>query len=49
MRVERDDARKLSQEAQEKLRKQAIRLRKKGKTYTEIAETVGGHHNTVWK
>ena len=50
--MEKEDARKLSPETQEQMRKQAIRLRKKGKTYVEIAEIVGVHRNTVsnwWK
>ena len=47
--MEREDARKLSQETQEQLRKQAIRLRKKGETYERIGEIVGVHEDTVWK
>ena len=47
--MQTEDARKLSQEVQEQLRKQAIRLRKRGKTYNEIAEIVGVHKNTIWK
>ena len=46
------DARTLSPETQEHLRKQAIRLKKNGKTYVAIAEIVGVHRNTVsnwWK
>jgi len=45
--MEKEDARKLSPETQEQLRKQAIRLKKKGKKYVEIAEIVGVHRNTV--
>jgi len=47
--MKRDDARKLSSEIQEQLRKQAIRLRKKGLTYKAIGEIVGVNGNTVWK
>lgn len=47
--METEDARTLTKEAQEQLRKQAIRLRKQGKTYKEIAELVGVNGNTVWK
>ena len=50
--MEKEDARKLSPKTQEQLRKQAIRLKKKGKKYIEIAEIVGVHRNTVsnwWK
>jgi len=43
------DARTLTKETQEQLRKQAIRLRKQGKSYKEIAEVVGVNDNTVWK
>lgn len=50
--MEKEDARKLSPETQEQLRKQAIRLKKNGKKFVEIAEIVGVHRNTVsnwWK
>lgn len=47
--METEDARKLTKEAQEQLRKQAIRLRKQGRTYKEISELVGVNGNTVWK
>ncbi len=47
--MEKEDARKLTKQSQEQLRKQAIRLRKKGKTFKEIAEIVGVNDNTVWK
>ncbi len=47
--MEKEDARKLTKETQELLRKQAIRLRKKGKTYKEIAGIIGVNNNTVWK
>ena len=42
-----DDARKLSPSAQEEKRKQAVRLRKKGLGYKEIAELVGVHVLTI--
>jgi len=45
--MEKTDTRKLSPETQEQLRLQAIRLRKSGKKYKEIAEIVGAHHTTV--
>ena len=45
----KEDARKFTTETQEQLRKQAIRLRKKGKTHKEIAEIVGVHRDTVWR
>ncbi len=47
--MEKEDARKFTTETQEQLRKQAIRLRKHGKTYKGIAEIVGVHKDTVWK
>ncbi len=46
------DARTLSPETQEHVRRQAIRLKKTGHTYVAIAEIVGVHRNTVsnwWK
>ena len=45
--MERDDARTLSPQTQEQLRKQAIRLRKKGISFVSIAELLGVHRNTV--
>ncbi|MFQ5598515.1 MAG: transposase, partial [Nitrospiria bacterium] len=45
--MEKDDARTLSPEAQEQLRKQAIRFKKQGKKFKEIAEIVGVHRGTV--
>ncbi len=45
--MEKTDARKLPAEVQYHLRRQAVRLRKSGKKYREIAETVGVHHTTV--
>jgi len=50
--MEKDDARTLAPETQEQLRRQAIRLKKKGQRHVEIAEIVGVHRNTVsrwWK
>lgn len=47
--MEKEDARKLTQAAQEQLRRQAIRLRKRGDTYKSIGEIVGVNQNTVWK
>jgi len=50
--MKNQDARTLLPETQEHLRRQAIRLKKKGKKYGEIAEIVGVHRNTVsnwWK
>lgn len=47
--MKKDDARTLTTEAQEQLRKQAIRLRKRGETYKEIGEILGVHKHTVWK
>lgn len=47
--MEKTDARTLTKETQEQLRKQAIRLRKQGKTYPEIGMIVGVNGNTVWK
>jgi transposase len=50
--MKKDDARTFSPETQEHLRRQAIRLRKKGHQYVAIAEIVGVHRNTVanwWK
>ncbi len=41
------DARKLSPEQQELLRQQAIRLRKKGKTFREIGQLLDVHPDTV--
>ena len=50
--MEKIDARSLSREAQQQLRNQAIRLKKSGRTYDEIAEIVGVHRSTIcewWK
>jgi transposase len=43
------DARKLSTEAQQQLRYQVIRLKKGGRTYSEIAEITGIHFTTACK
>ena len=45
--MEKIDARKLAPEVQQQLRNQAIRLRKSGRKYKEIAEIVGVHFTTV--
>lgn len=50
--MEKTDARTLLPQTQEQLRKQAIRLKKQGKKFVEIAEIVDVHRNTVsdwWK
>ncbi|MGB5567647.1 MAG: IS630 family transposase [Acidimicrobiia bacterium] len=45
--MEKIDARKLSTEAQQALRHQAIRLKKTGRTYKEIGEIIGVQPTTV--
>lgn len=45
--MEKQDTRTMSPESQEQLRRQAIRLRKKGMSYTAIADLLGAHRNTV--
>lgn len=50
--MEKTDARSIGREAQQQLRNQAIRLRKKGYTHAEVAEIVGVHPSTArgwWK
>jgi len=47
--METTDTRKLNPKVQEQLRKQVIRLRKLGKTYKEIGETVGIHPTNACK
>lgn len=47
--MEKTDTRKLKPEVQQELRKQAIRLRKKGHTYREIGEIIGVHLTNVCK
>ena len=47
--MEKVDARKLNTEAQQQLRNQAIRLRKSGRRYKEIAEITGVHETTICK
>ncbi len=50
--MEKTDARKLKAETQYELRKQVVRLRKKGKSNQEISETVGicsTHVSTIWQ
>ena len=43
--MEKEDARKLSPQAQEQIRKRAVGLKKKGKTIGAIAEIFGVHRN----
>ncbi len=45
--MEKEDVRTLTVEAQEQLRKQAIRLWKQGKKYSEVAKIVGAHRDSV--
>jgi transposase len=45
--MEKIDARKLKKEVQQQLRQQAVRLRKKGMGYRDIAEIVGVNPDTV--
>lgn len=45
--MEKQDARTLTPEAQEQLRRSAVRLRKTGKKYTEIAEILQVSRNSV--
>lgn len=47
--MEKADARSLKPEVQQQLRNQAIRLRRSGRKYREIAEIVGVHLGTVCK
>lgn len=47
--MDTQDARTLSPEAQEQLRKQAIRLKQKGMSFVDIAAVVAVHRNTVAK
>jgi len=50
--MDKEDARKLSAEALKQQRKQAIRLKKQGKSFTAIAEIMGVRRHTVsgwWK
>lgn len=47
--MEKIDARKLNTETQQQLRNQAIRLKKAGKTYKEIAEIIGVDPTTPCK
>jgi transposase len=47
--MEKVDARSLKPEVQQQLRNQAIRLRRSGRRYREIAEIVGVHLGTVCK
>jgi len=45
--MENTDARKLSTEAQQQIRNQAIRLKRSGRTYREISEITGVHFTTI--
>ncbi len=45
--MEKTDARKHTQEVQQELRKQAVRLRKQKRKYREISEITGVHIDTV--
>lgn len=45
--MEKTDARKLTPEAQQQLRHQAIRLRKRGFTHHQIAEIIGAHPTRI--
>ncbi len=45
--MKKNDARKLSTEAQQQIRNQAIRLKKSGKTYGEISEITCVHKSTI--
>jgi transposase len=45
--MEKQDTRTLSPESQEQLRKQAIRLHKKGMSYKKISEVIGASRNSV--
>lgn len=45
--MDKIDARSIGREAQQQLRRQAIRLRKSGRTHADIAEVVGVHPSTV--
>jgi transposase len=45
--MENQDARTFTPEAQEQLRRQAIRLYKQGKTYAEIVRIIGSNRNSV--
>lgn len=45
--MEKQDARTLTPEAQEQLRRQAIQLRKDGMRYNKIADILGVHRNSV--
>ena len=47
--MEKADARSLKPEVQQQLRNQAIRLRRSGRKYREIAEIIGVHLGTVCK
>ncbi len=43
------DTRKLSTEAQQQIRNQAVRLKRSGRTYKEISEITGVHYTTIYQ
>ena len=45
--MDKIDARKLSTDAQQQIRNQAIRLKKSGRTYKEISEVTGVHQSAI--
>ena len=47
--MEKTDARRLRPETQEQIRRQAIRLKKKGMSFTAVGEIVGVHRHAVSK
>lgn len=47
--MEKEDVRKLTPSAQEQLRKQAVRLWKRGEKYSEISRVIGAHRDSVSK
>jgi transposase-like protein len=47
--MDSQDARTLPSEAQEQLRKQAIRCKQKGMSFVDIAAVLAVHRNTVAK
>lgn len=47
--MKKTDARRLKPDVQQQLRNQAVRLRKAGRKYKEIAEIVGVHRTTICK
>ena len=45
--MEYRDARKLTKEAKEEVRRQAVKMHRDGKNYTEIAQSLEVHRSTV--